>query len=100
MPTQRNIAALLREQQPYLAATYGVKRIGIFGSYAHGSATEDSDVDLVLEFDRPIGFMFVELGEYLERVLDKKVDILTQDGIQAIRSRRIADAITGSIVYV
>jgi hypothetical protein len=83
-----------------MASTYGVKRIGLFGSYAGGTPTEESDIDVVVEFDRPIGFRFVEFADYLERLLGKRVDVLTPTGIQAIRIKRIAEEIEESTVYV
>ena len=52
-----------------------MKRIGLFGSFAKGTANEDSEVDMVVEFERPIGFKFVELVDYLEALLDKEVDV-------------------------
>ena len=91
---------ILREVYPHLAAEYGVRRLGVFGSYAKGRPTKTSDVDLVVEFNRPIGFRFITLSEYLERVLGTKVDILTPAGIQGIRVKRVARSIEGSIVYV
>ena len=100
MLTRDEMITILREQYPHLAAEYGVKRIGLFGSYARGKPRATSDVDLVIEFERPIGFKFVLLGEYLERLLARKVDILTPAGIRGIRVRRIAQSIEESIVYV
>jgi len=98
--TREKIVELLREKHPYLASEYGVKRIGLFGSYATGLATEASDIDLVVEFERPIGFRFVEFAEYLEGLLGKGVDVLTPAGIQGIRIERIARSIQESVVYV
>lgn len=92
--------ALLRQQYSYLAAEYGVKRIGLFGSYAQGEPDEASDVDLVVEFERPIGFRFVELAEYLENLLGRRVDLLTPAGIQGIRLPWVAAEIERSTVYV
>ncbi|MBI3943612.1 MAG: nucleotidyltransferase family protein [Chloroflexi bacterium] len=100
MLTQENITELLREQLPYLAATYGVKRIGLFGSYVKGAPDEESDVDLLVEFERPPGFKFVEFAEYLEKLLGKKVDVLTPAGVQSIRLPHIAKEIAESVVYV
>jgi predicted nucleotidyltransferase len=98
--TRERIIEVLRKEYPYLASEYGVKRIGVFGSYAKDLATEASDVDLVVEFDRPIGFRFVEFAEYLESVLGKSVDVLTPAGIEGIRVGRIARNIKESVVYV
>ncbi|MCS7222904.1 MAG: nucleotidyltransferase family protein, partial [Anaerolineae bacterium] len=71
MLNREEIIASLRQHYPYLAARYGIKRIGLFGSYAHGDSGEASDIDLIVEFERPIGFQFVELAEYLENLLGR-----------------------------
>ena len=56
------------EKTEYLASEYAVKRIGLFGAYAKGtSISSTSDVDIIVEFDRPIGFKFMELADYLEK---------------------------------
>lgn len=59
---------------PFSLEEYGVRKIGWFGSYAKSRAHESNDVDLVIEFEHPIGFRFVDLAEYLEKVLGLKVD--------------------------
>ena len=100
MLTKKKIADILLENSPYLASEYGVKRIGLFGSYAKGTATESSDIDLVVEFEHPIGFRFIEFSEYLEAILGKRVDVLTDAGIQGIRIPHVAQNIKESIVYV
>lgn len=97
---REEIMALLREHSPYLAAKYGVKRIGLFGSFVHGEPNEMSDIDLVVEFERPIGLQFIELAEYLENLLGRKVDLLTPIGVQDIRLPWVATEIERSIVYV
>lgn len=98
--TKETITEILQAQYPYLAAEYGVKRLGLFGSYAQGTPTETSDVDIIAEFERPIGFRFTEIAEYLESLLGKPVDILTPAGIQGIRVERVARSIMESAVYV
>jgi predicted nucleotidyltransferase len=98
--TKETVVEVLREEYPYLASEYGVKRLGVFGSHAKGLANEASDVDLVVEFERPIGFRFVEFAEYLESVLGKHVDVLTPAGIEGIRVKWIAQDIKESVVYV
>lgn len=98
--SKEKVAELLREKYPYLVSEYGVKRIGLFGSYAKGTPSETSDVDVVVEFARPIGLRFVEFAEYLESLLGKRVDVLTLAGVQGIRIARIAEEIEKSLVYV
>lgn len=100
MLSREEITDILRRQQPYLAVEYGVKRIGLFGSHAHGTPHQRSDVDLVVEFDRPIGLKFMELAAYLEDLLGVPVDILTPAGIQSIRNAQTAKNIRESTIYV
>ena len=58
----------------------GVKRAGIFGSYARGEQTKDSDVDILIEFDGSL-LTLVGIGMKLEKKLKKKVDLITYRGI-------------------
>lgn len=100
MITKERILALLEEQSAYLAREFGVRKIGLFGSFAKGQPSEHSDVDLLVEFERPIGLRFIELSEYLEKLFGRQVDILTPAGVQGIRHKAVAQRITQSIVYV
>jgi uncharacterized protein len=100
MLSKEDITTTLRKQYPYLAKSYGVKRIGVFGSYAKGISHERSDIDLVAEFERPIGLKFIELTEYLEKLFKRPVDVLTPAGINNIRNKRIAKEIMENIQYV
>ena len=73
----------------------------MFGSYAKETSIQStSDVDIVVEFDRPIGFKFMELADYLEGILGKPIDLLTENTIQNIRYPHIAQSIRESIIYV
>ena len=98
--TRENITNILSEKSGYLAETYGVKRIGLFGSYAKGTYTETSDIDIIVEFETPLGFKFINFADYLEEILGKPVDVLTVGGLQGIRVPHIAQSIRESIVYV
>ena len=100
MLTRKKVLDVLQAEMRFLAAEFGVSKIGLFGSFAKGQPVETSDIDIVVEFERPIGFRFIELGEYLENLLGRKVDILTPAGIQGIRIERVAKSVTESIVYV
>lgn len=62
---------------------FGVKSLMLFGSVARDEARTDSDVDLLVEFDRPVGlFTFVRLKRYLEEILESSVDLGTPDSLK------------------
>lgn len=94
------IIRLMKENYSVLMTEYGVSRIGIFGSVVKGNITEDSDLDIVVEFKKPIGFKFIRLVEYLENLLRKKVDVITKDGIENIRVKEVARNIKRNLIYV
>lgn len=55
--------------------------MALFGSYADGTATDNSDIDIMVEFDQPVGFEFVDLSVELENLLQKRVDLVTRQAI-------------------
>lgn len=97
---REKVIEILRKELAYLVSEYGVKRIGLFGSYAKGTPAKGSDIDILVEFEKPIGLKFIEFAEYLEGLLGRRVDILTPAGIESIRIDKVARNITESIVYV
>jgi hypothetical protein len=100
MNTREQITKSLQENREYLRTEFGVEKIGLFGSYGKGTADSRSDIDLVIEFARPIGFRFVTLAEYLEKMLGAPVDILTPEGVSGIRVPRVAAEIQETVAYV
>jgi predicted nucleotidyltransferase len=63
---------------PILKEKYHVKKMGVFGSFARGEENKKSDIDILVEFDSPIGFFdFIRLENYLSRALHKKVDLVS-----------------------
>lgn len=77
---------------------FGVSRIGLFGSYVRGDQEENSDIDLIVQFEegKKSYFKFFKLSEYLEGLFDKKVDLLTDLGISPL----IKPKIEKEIIYV
>lgn len=100
MEYRDEIIKKIKEQYPYLSSEYGVRRIGLFGSVARNSAKIDSDVDIVVEFERPIGLKFMDLVEYMEKLFGKEVNVLTKDGIKNIRVKNVSSEIEKNIIYV
>ncbi|MBI4572943.1 MAG: nucleotidyltransferase family protein [candidate division NC10 bacterium] len=90
------IIRLLREHRPELERL-GVKSLALFGSTARGEAREESDVDLLVEFQRPVGlFEFVDLKGYLENLLGCRVDL----GTPASLKPQLRDPVLKEAVYV
>ena len=100
MAVSNNPIDIIRKKMGFLQKKFGVKSVAVFGSFAKGKAKRGSDVDLLIEFSKPTGFEFFELGDYLEGLLGRNVDILTPDGLAGIRVKSVADSIIGSVVYV
>lgn len=94
------VIRLMKKHSNFLLIEYGISKIGIFGSIVKGTMTEDSDLDIVVEFNKPIGFKFNRLVEYLENLFERKVDVLTKDGIKNIRVKEVARNIERNLVYV
>lgn len=88
----------LRENRALLER-YAVKRIGLFGSYASDRARADSDLDFVVEFERPTYDNFMGLTDALETLFGRKVEILTPEALDSMRVPRIAKSIRETLVY-
>jgi len=79
-----------------LRDSYKVREIGIFGSAVRGQDTGVSDLDLLVEFSEPIGlFRFIELEEFLTKVIGKKVDLVTKKALKPA----IKEEILREVVY-
>ena len=73
---------------------YRVKEIGLFGSFVRGEVSERSDVDLLVDFDKPIGlFEFQELEEYLSQILGLRVDLVSRKALKPHIGKHILDEI-------
>ncbi|MDR3555958.1 MAG: nucleotidyltransferase family protein [Syntrophobacteraceae bacterium] len=89
-PDAEEIKAILRERRDELAAYYGVTEIGLFGSYVRGDASIRSDIDILVSFNRPIGFFkFLELEDRLSQWLGVKVDLVTRAALKPHIGRQI-----------
>jgi predicted nucleotidyltransferase len=96
MQTIRQIKSILAQHKSELAQKYHLRHLGIFGSYARKDQTAQSDIDLLVEFEEPIGLEFVSLAEELESLLGVKVDLVS---INAIKPKMFK-IIKKDLVYV
>jgi len=75
-----------------LAAQHGAGHVRVFGSAARGEAGPASDIDLLVKMDRGRSLLdLIELGQELETILHRKVDILTDEGLSPYLQQRILD---------
>jgi predicted nucleotidyltransferase len=86
---------LLSQHRCELQERFGVKSLALFGSAARGEAGIASDVDLLVEFDRPVGLLeFIDLKDFLEKLLGRKVDLGTPQSLKPrLRERVLREAI-------
>lgn len=89
------IMAFLREQKDEIARRFAVRRIGLFGSHIRGMATDHSDVDILVEMDRPTFDSYMDLKFYLEDHLGRPVDLVLADSIKP----RLRLIISREVVY-
>lgn len=82
MLSASNIEQILRNLKPVLSDKFEVERIGYFGSFARGDQNADSDIDILVEFRRPLGWAFFDLQELLEQELQRKVDLVSSKALK------------------
>jgi len=90
MKSLEEIKDILRAHKPELAERYKVREIGIFGSYVRGKQRKRSDVDILVEFEVVPGLLkFIELEDYLSRLLGMRVDLVRKKSIREELRERI-----------
>lgn len=96
----RNIQKIkedIRKNREFLKNTYRVREVGIFGSVARGQKRKGSDIDILVDFSKPIGlFDFIRLERFLSQVLKKKVDLVFKKAIKPAIKKEILD----EVIYV
>ncbi len=87
---QDTVLQTLRQKNVELKTKFGVKSLLLFGSVARDEAAPGSDVDLLVEFDRPVGYFgLFALQDYLEKLLGCPVDLGTPDSLKPYVKERI-----------
>ncbi|MEK6681064.1 MAG: nucleotidyltransferase family protein [Nitrospirota bacterium] len=97
MKTFEEIKDLLKKHKEELKEKYGVKEIGIFGSYVRGEQDDESDVDILVEFEKPMGFIrFMKLENSLSELLGVRVELVTKKALKPY----IGQQILQEVLYV
>ncbi|MCU0630829.1 MAG: nucleotidyltransferase family protein [Methanoregulaceae archaeon] len=95
--TRQDILSSLTKIKDEVAKEYSVKRIGVFGSVARDEQTDRSDIDLLVEFSKPVGFVhFMQLEEFLSERLGNHVDLVTPDSLKPV----IRQDVLSEVIYV
>ncbi|BBO18725.1 nucleotidyltransferase [Candidatus Brocadia pituitae] len=90
MKTFEEIKELIRGHKEDFREQFGVKKIGIFGSYVKDTQSEKSDVDILVELEKPIGFIrFIKLENTFSRLLGIKADLVTKKALKPYIGKQI-----------
>lgn len=94
MITLKEITVTLGEKTEELKA-FGIKRLGVFGSFARGDATAESDIDFLVELEHKTFDAYMNLKFFLEDLFDRRVDLVLSDTIKP----RLRQRIESEVVY-
>ena len=82
MSDLNSIKQILTQLKPELTDKYHVSSIGLFGSIVRDDFNSNSDIDIIVDFSKPIGIEFIDLAEFIERKLKKSVDLVSKNGVK------------------
>jgi len=84
------ILGSLRAALPYLKQRWSIRSLGVFGSFARGDAAEDSDVDVLVEFEHPVGLsVFLGLESELYSLVGRRVDLVSRAALKPYMGREV-----------
>ncbi len=94
MKKLEKLKEIIKQNRQELEEKFKVKSIAIFGSYARGEQNEKSDIDVLVDFKEPVGFLFIHLADFLEKNLGVRVDLITPEAIKPNRQKYITRDLT------
>lgn len=90
------IVQILKEHKEELFKKYPLKSLALFGSFSRGEETKESDVDVMVELSQPDARAFINLSYELERIVKRKIDLVSKNGVK----ERYLRAIENDLMYV
>ena len=96
MKDAEELEKTLKSLLPRLSTEYKVRRIGYFGSFASGSHSPHSDIDILVDFSEPLGWEFFDLKMLLEDKLARNIDLLTENALR----NEIKDQVLQQVKYI
>lgn len=92
-----DIKKILSAHSAELRDKFKIREIGIFGSYVRGEQNRKSDLDILVEFDKTVGFFeWIDAEDYIASLLKTKVDLVPKENIR----RELRDIILREVVYL
>ena len=92
MKTLTQIKQVIKKYKKEIIDKYYVKEIAVFGSYVRGEQKKKSDLDILVEFKRPIGlFEFIDLESYLKKIIGIKIDLVSKKGLKPAIGKHILE---------
>jgi len=92
-----DIKEKLKNSEQFLKEKFLVKKIGVFGSYSRGEQQKGSDIDILVEFfDEPSLFKFMDLEDYLKKLLGAKIDLVMKDSLKPYIGKHILE----EVIYI
>lgn len=98
MKPLNEIKDILNKHKNELKEKYKVKEIGIFGSCVRGDQKDSSDIDILVVLEQPLGLEFVNLADYLEKILGERVDVATPSALK--QKPRLWENVKEDLIYV
>ena len=96
MKTVQEIKSALYKNKRKLYRDYPIKSLAIFGSFARGQQNEQSDLDILVEFNEKVGIRFVDLADEIESIVGIHVDMVSKNGIK----KSYLNVIKSDLIYV
>lgn len=96
MTTLDTIQQALKAMKPEISRRFFVSSIGLFGSVVRKDFSANSDIDIIVDFNKPVGIEFIDLANFMEQKLNRKVDLVSKNGIQP----KYFQQIQPEIIYV
>ncbi len=96
MKTLDEIKSILVLNKSRLSDKYGLTELAVFGSYSRNDQTDESDIDILVDFAKPVGLEFIELAIELEILLGLRVDLVSRNGIKP----RYYEFVKQDLIYV
>ena len=90
------IKSILIQLKPELIKKYSISSIGLFGSIVRNDFTDKSDIYIIVDFSKPIGVEFIDLADLIEKKLQKRVDLVSKNGVKP----KYFNEIKSEIIYV